>query len=84
MRAIAAGSGKKVLSKEVSARPLPADKVDVLKDARERLTAAFPKGATDKMPKEAATAQVMFDCWMQEQEENFQPEDIAASRADIP
>ena len=83
MRAIAAGSGKKVLPEEVSARPLPADKVDALKDARARLTAAFQKGAIDKMPKEAATAQVMFDCWMQEQEENFQPEDIAACRADF-
>ncbi len=29
---------------------------------------------------EAANAQVMFDCWMQEQEENFQPPDIARCR----
>jgi outer membrane protein OmpA-like peptidoglycan-associated protein len=28
----------------------------------------------------AANAQVMFDCWMQEQEENFQPKDIARCR----
>ena len=83
MRAIAAGGGKMVLPEEVSARPLPADSVNALKDARDRLATAFQRGAIDKMPKEAATAQVMFDCWMQEQEENFQPEDIAACRADF-
>ncbi|MDP6602913.1 MAG: OmpA family protein, partial [Rhodospirillales bacterium] len=30
-----------------------------------------------------AKAQVMFECWMQEQEEDIQPEDIAACRADF-
>jgi hypothetical protein len=37
-----------------------------------------PRGA-DK-PAEAAKAQVMFDCWMQEQEENVQADRIAACR----
>jgi OmpA-OmpF porin, OOP family len=83
MRAMTAGGGKVVLPEEVSARPLPAGSVDALTDARARLASAFQKGAIEKAPNEAATAQVMFDCWMQEQEENFQPEDIAACRADF-
>jgi len=42
---------------------------------------ALQAGARDKAPIQAANAQVMFDCWMQEQEENFQPEDIARCRS---
>ena len=42
--------------------------------SRARLMAALSAGARDKAPIQAANAQVMFDCWMQEQEENFQPD----------
>ena len=43
--------------------------------------AALTAGARDKAPIQAANAQVNFDCWMQEQEENFQPDDIARCRS---
>ena len=33
-----------------------------------------------RAPAESARAQVMFDCWLEEQEEGFQPQDIAACR----
>ena len=79
-RAISAGTGKEVGPEAIAARGLPADKVDELSMARERLVAALGKDAAQKMPGESADAQVKFDCWMQEQEENFQPEDIAACR----
>lgn len=36
------------------------------------------RGGAVFAPAEAATAQAAFDCWMQEQEENFQPRDIGA------
>jgi len=42
--------------------------------------AALDAGAGETNPARAAEAQVMFDCWMQEQEENWQPEDIARCR----
>ena len=45
--------------------------------------AALAEGAAEKMPADAARAQVAFDCWMQEQEENRQPNDIAACQADF-
>ncbi|SLN77116.1 OmpA family protein [Oceanibacterium hippocampi] len=80
MRAIAAAKGELVLPEEIESRELPADRVSVLRGARERLMSAFSKGARDNSPAEAAMAQGMFDCWMQEQEENFQPRDIAACR----
>ena len=38
-------------------------------------------GAGKSKPEQAAKAQAMFDCWLQEQEEGDQPEDIAACRS---
>lgn len=61
-------------------RLVPADKVDELQQARTQLMGALSKGAAQKFPALAANAQVQFDCWLQEQEENFQPKDIAACR----
>jgi OOP family OmpA-OmpF porin len=40
-------------------------------------------GVKNRMPKQLAAAQASYECWMQEQEENFQAEDIAACRADF-
>ena len=59
---------------------IPEANVDVLTEARARLTAALDASGRSKAPKHAAHAQVMFDCWVEEQEENIQPEDIAACR----
>lgn len=42
---------------------------------------ALEAGGSKRLPQPAARAQAMFDCWMQEQEENFQPKDIARCRA---
>ncbi len=80
MRAMSAGSGQLVRPEQIDRRALPEDEVGALMDARRRLTMALSTGASERNPTEAARAQVMFDCWMQEQEENFQPEDIARCR----
>jgi len=61
-------------------RNLPKDKVGELSDARAKLMAAFAAGGKSATPNAAARAQAGFDCWMQEQEENFQPEDIEACK----
>ncbi len=79
-RAIRAGSGQLVQPEQIDGRALPEDKAGELMNARRRLTLALSGGAAERKPAEAAQAQVMFDCWMQEQEENFQPEDIARCR----
>ncbi len=83
VRAISSGSGQMVEPEALTARQLPEDSVGDLSSARDRLTAALSAGAADRKPMEAAHAQVMFDCWMQEQEENFQPEDIARCRGEL-
>jgi len=62
-------------------RNIPNDKVGDLSASRARLMRALEAGGSKRLPQPAARAQAMFDCWMQEQEENFQPKDIARCRA---
>ncbi len=80
MKAMEAGSGKAVQPDMIASRSLPDDKVDELTAARLRLMTAKSAGAAEAKPMEAADAQIAFDCWMQEQEENFQADDIAACK----
>lgn len=63
----------------IAERELPEDQVDNLAGARDALMESLMDGRRTK-PEHAARAQAMFDCWMQEQEENFQPEHIDACR----
>ena len=81
MRAGLAAAGDLVLPEEISARRLPADQQPVLDSERKRLMQALDGGGRDIASADMAAAQVGFDCWMQEQEENRQPADIAACRS---
>ena len=80
-RAERVSSGQRVDPEELSARGILSGAVGDLTSARFRLMAALDATARKKSPDQAAHAQVMFDCWMQEQEENFQPDDIARCRS---
>ncbi len=80
-RAIKSASGGPQYPEAIEARDLPRNTVGNLLAARNRLTAALIRNGRKKAPKDAAHAQVMFDCWMEEQEENHQPKDIAKCRA---
>ncbi len=79
-RAIAAAQGEPPPPEALEARRLPPAEAPLLAEARNSLMQALAQGAAEKLPVEAAQAQVSFDCWLQEQEENFQPYDIAACR----
>jgi outer membrane protein OmpA-like peptidoglycan-associated protein len=79
-RAMDAAGGKNVQPEMIASRNLPADKVGELTDARLRLMTALADGAAERKPLDSAKAQISFDCWMQEQEENLQPDDIAGCR----
>jgi len=83
LRARSVLEGNNPAPEEISARNLPSNMVTTMIGARGRLTDALNAGGAAKAPEAAANAQVMFDCWMQEQEENIQPADIAACRADF-
>jgi len=78
LRAIQSGSGGGVTPQEVGERRLPDRMIPELETARRQLAAVLT--ASQNAPEAAARAQVMFDCWMQEQEENFQTKHIAACR----
>jgi outer membrane protein OmpA-like peptidoglycan-associated protein len=79
-RAIVASTGKPPAPENFGARQLPAEKLPELAAARDRLVTALNRGAAQSAPDHAARAQLAFDCWVQEQEENFQTTDIAACR----
>ncbi len=80
-RVLAVASGAEVGPEELAARRLPAEAMEALEAARARLMAALDGGGREKAGASAAMAQVGFDCWMQEQEENFQADDIASCKA---
>ena len=83
IKAMNAGSGKDVEPDTIKSRAGIAKNAAwaaELGAARQRLMAAKGKGGVKVAPSDMARAQVMFDCWIQEQEENRQPDDIAACR----
>lgn len=83
IKAMAAGRGEAVEPDTIESRSgiakNPAFAAE-LGAARQRLMAAKGGGGVTAAPNDMARAQVMFDCWIQEQEENRQPDDIAACR----
>ncbi|MFT5487121.1 MAG: OOP family OmpA-OmpF porin [Paracoccaceae bacterium] len=80
IRALAAANGKPPAPENFDARKIPAETLPALVDARNKLLAVLNNGARTSLPGQAAKAQLAFDCWMQEQEENFQAGEIAACR----
>lgn len=79
-RARRAAMGNPPGPEPLGARKLTPENRSELGAARSRLVKAMNGFAMSRMPSDVAEAQVKFDCWMQEAEENIQPEDIAACR----
>lgn len=82
-KGLAAAGGDIVLPEELANWDLPPDKIDELTAARGRLMQQLDTGARDSKAELAARAQADFDCWVEQQEENHQPDDIAACRDDF-
>ena len=80
MKAAVAARGDDVRPTALEERLIAADKVEELAKARNRLMAMLYGGGKNKAPIVAARAQLSFDCWMQEQEEGHQPDDITDCR----
>ena len=72
--------GQEVMPELVWNWDLPGETVDEFYDARDTLGYWMRMGADERAPAPMADAQVMYDCWIQEQEENYQPQDIARCR----
>ena len=79
-KGLRAAGGEAVEPEPIADWKLPADKVDELTSARAQLVELLNKTARDKAPAKAAHAQGRFDCWIEQKEENHQPEHIAACR----
>ena len=81
LRAEAAASGKPTAPEAIAARMIPESAKADLTAARQQLVAALDAGAAQKWPDLAARGQVKYECWMEQQEENFQADDIQACRS---
>ena len=82
-RARAAAAGGEFDPEAIEGRNLPGDAVGELTTARARLMAALEAGGRVKAADDAAHAQVMFDCWMQEAEEDIGPDHIEPCRSNF-
>lgn len=81
-KGLAAASGQVVQPEQLSDWDIPADKQADLAAARQRLVTDLDGGARDAKPDVAAKAQVKFDCWVEEQDENHEDDKIAACKND--
>lgn len=79
-KGLAAAGGEVVLPEDISNWWVPESAVPDLTDARAQLIAALDGGAREAQPETAARCQVLYDCWVEQQEENHQPTHIAACR----
>jgi len=79
-KARAAAEGQDVEPELVWDWDVPEENVEELGDARDTLVYWMRMGAAERVPEKMARAQAMYDCWIQEQEENDQPDDIARCR----
>jgi OOP family OmpA-OmpF porin len=79
-KGLAASRGEVVLPYNVSDFNEPDEYVGLLGTQHDRLISALDAGGRSAQPQTAAHAQAMFDCWLEQQEENFQPAHIAACR----
>ncbi|MCR9257046.1 MAG: OmpA family protein [Alphaproteobacteria bacterium] len=82
-KALSAASGSVVEPENLGDWGLPAGAIDEMTTARKRLVVALNASGRLKAPAQAGVAQAKFDCWVEQQEENFQVEDINACKTDF-
>jgi OOP family OmpA-OmpF porin len=81
-RSLAAAQGKPTLPDEPRLREpfVPDGTLGELSQGRQRLVAALDRNNRTARPDVAARAQVLYDCWLEQQAENIQPDHIKACR----
>lgn len=75
-----ASEGKLVLPEDPKQWNLPEDNKKEIYSAHRKLLEFLTANAGDKMPHQAALAQTKFDCWVEQQHEDWQFKDIAKCR----
>ncbi|MGH1403371.1 MAG: OmpA family protein [Alphaproteobacteria bacterium] len=79
-KGLAASAGEAVMPEPVSDWNLSEDHIKELAAARGRLVVTYDLGAREIAPATAALAQAKFDCWIEQQEENWQTEEILSCK----
>jgi len=82
-RGLASAAGEVVVPTDPATRDLPDSVLPQINEVRARLVSALDAGARDSKPEVAARAQARFDCWLEQQEENFQEDHISACRDEL-
>ncbi len=82
-RGLASAAGEVVIPEDPTNRDIPDDMNSEIQSVRVRLIAALDGGARDNKPEVAARAQSRYDCWLEQQEENFQNDHISACRDEL-
>lgn len=75
-KGLATAAGEIVLPEPLSDWNLKPEHIEELSSARTQLIIALDRGARESSPQQAAVAQARFDCWIEQQEENWQEKDI--------
>lgn len=75
-KGLAAAAGETVLPEPVSDWNLSEDHISELGAARGRLIVAYDLAARETMPELSARAQSRFDCWIEQQEENWNSNEL--------
>lgn len=76
-KGLAAAAGEVVMPEPISDWNLNPQHMEELSTARGRLVVAFDLGAREVAAQQSAIAQARFDCWIEQQEENWQDNDIS-------
>lgn len=79
-RATAAAEGQLVLPDDLANRKISSGDRAELLDARQRLVSVLDDNGRTTAPKAAASAQVLYDCWVEQAEESLQRDDLKACR----
>ncbi len=79
-KGLAAAAGEVVMPEPISDWNLLPEHMEELSAARGRLIVAYDLGAREIVPQPSAIAQARFDCWIEQQEENWQANDILSCR----
>ncbi len=82
-KAEAAAAGQEIMPEPLEDWRVPAKERHRLADGRARLISVLKGGGAKFLPAKTAQAIVRFDCWVEQQEENWQQDDIARCRDDF-
>jgi OOP family OmpA-OmpF porin len=80
-KGLASARGDMVSPEQVSDWQLLPGHAEELIVARSRLVSTYDMGAREVQPDLSAVAQVRYDCWIENQEENFQQNEISSCKA---